>query len=167
MAERQTERQKREAAAYQFELQANKLYLSVCQRLTNYRYLISDETKPGKDLTAMVLCNSWDYYEYRLNRGKQRIDLLIVQHHNAVVPLPVISLDTGKEYTPGAVPDIGGRANAKRPNHEEAMLLVSKVILGIDGIEQELASLHPRTRQRYLQRCKAYLAPRPGRPWAS
>ena len=163
--ERQTERQKREAAAYQFELQANKLYLSICRRLPNYRYIIQDETKPG-ELTALVLASTWDYYEYRLNRGKHRIDLLIVQHHNAVVPLPVISLDTGKEYTPGAVPELR-RANAKKPNHEETMLLVSKLILGIDGVEQELAGLHPRTRQRYLQRCKAYLAPRPGRPWAS
>ena len=95
-----------------------------------------------------------------------RLDLLIVQHHNAVVPLPVISLDTSREYTPGAVPDIG-RANAKRPNHEEAMLLVSKLLLGIDGVERELECMPVRTRQRYLQRCKQYLQPRVGRPWAS
>ena len=163
--ERQTERQKREAAAYQFELQANKLYLSICRRLPNYRYIIQDETKPG-ELTALVLASTWDYYEYRLNRGKHRIDLLIVQHHNAVVPLPVISLDTGKEYTPGAVPEIR-RANAKRPNREETLLLVSKLLLGLDGVEQELGRMPARTRQRYLQRCKTYLQPRPGRPWAS
>jgi len=164
--ERQTERQKREAAAYQFELQANKLYLSVQKRLTNYRYLIQDETEPGKELTAMVLCNSWDYYEYRMNKGKQRVDLLIVQHHNAVVPLPVLSLDTSLEYTPGNVPDIG-RANAKRPNHEETMLLVSKLLLEVDGVEAELKKLSPRSQQRYKQRCKQYLRPRVGRPWAS
>ena len=163
--ERQTERQKREAAAYQFELQANKLYLSICRRLPNYRYTIQDETKPG-ELTALVLASTWDYYEYRLNRGKHRIDLLIVQHHNAVVPLPVISLDTGKEYTPGAVPEIR-RANAKRPNREETLLLVSKLLLGLDGVEQELGRMPALTRQRYLQRCKTYLQPRPGRPWAS
>jgi len=162
---RQTDRQKREAAAYQFELQASKLFLSVRRRLTNYRYLIQDETT-GEELTAMVLCSTWDFYEYRLNRGRQRLDLLIVQHHNAVVPLPVISLDTSREYTPGAVPDIG-RANAKRPNHEEAMLLVSKLLLGVDGVERELECMPVRTRQRYLQRCKQYLQPRVGRPWAS
>jgi hypothetical protein len=165
MMKRQTERQKREAAAYQFELQADKLYLSVQKRLTNYRYVLQDETK-DKELTAMVLCSSWDYYEYRLNRGKQRIDLLIVQRHNAVVPLPVLSLETSREYTPGNVPDIG-RAYAKKPNHEETMLLVSKLLLGIDGVEAELAQMAQRTRQRYLQRCKAYLKARVGRPWAS
>jgi hypothetical protein len=165
MAERQTERQKREAAAYQFELQADKLYLAVCKRLTNYRYVIHDETK-DKELTAMVLCSSWDFYEYRLNRGKQRIDLLVVQRHNAVVPLPVLSLETSREYTPGTVPDIG-RAHARKPNHEETMLLVSKLLLGLDGVEIELERMAPRTRQRYLQRCKTYLRPRVGRPWAS
>src|SRR5258706_11145824 len=163
--ERRTERQKREEAAYQFELQADKLYLSVHQRLTNYRYVIQDETK-GKELTAMVLCNSWDFYEYRLNRGKQRIDLLIVQRHNAVVPLPVLSLEASREYTPGNVPELG-RANAKKPNHEETMLLASKLLLGIEGGEAELQKLSPRSQQRYKQRCRQYLRPRTGRPWAS
>ncbi len=163
--ERRTERQKREEAAYQFELQADKLYLSVHKRLTNYRYVIQDETK-GKELTAMVLCTSWDFYEYRLNRGKQRIDLLIVQRHNAVVPLPVLSLETSREYTPGNVPELG-RANAKKPNHEETMLLVSKLLLGIEGGEAELQKLSPRSQQRYKQRCRQYLRPRTGRPWAS
>jgi hypothetical protein len=165
MAQRQTERQKREEAAYQFELQADKLYLAVSKRLSNYRYVIQDEAK-GQELTAMVLCSSWDFYEYRLNRGKQRIDLLVVQRHNAVVPLPVLSLQTSREYTPGTVPDIG-RAHAKKPNHEESMLLVSKLLLGLDGVEAELAKLSPRSQQRYKQRCKAYLRPRVGRPWAS
>jgi hypothetical protein len=165
MAERRTERQQREAAAYQFELQADKLYLAISKRLTNYRYVIQDEAK-GQELTAMVLCSSWDFYEYRLNRGKQRIDLLVVQRHNAVVPLPVLSLETSREYTPGTVPDIG-RAHARKPNHEETMLLVSKLLLGIDGVEAELAQLSPRSQQRYKQRCKHYLRPRVGRPWAS
>lgn len=165
MAQRRTERQQREEAAYQFELQADKLYLAISKRLSNYRYVIQDEAK-GRELTAMVLCSSWDFYEYRLNRGKQRIDLLVVQRHNAVVPLPVLSLETSREYTPGTVPDIG-RAHAKKPNHEETMLLVSKLLLGLDGVEAELAQLSLRSQQRYKQRCKAYLRPRQGRPWAS
>lgn len=89
-----------------------------------------------------------------------------MQRHNAVVPLAVISLDTGKEYTPGAEPDIK-RSDAKRPNHEETMLLVSKLLLGVDGVEAELAKMSPRSRQRYWQRCRYYLRPRVGRPWVS
>jgi len=160
-----TERHKREMAAYQFELQANRLYLSVVRKLPGYTYVVTDETT-SQERTALVLATSWDFYEYRLHRGHQRADLLIVQRHNAVVPLPVISLDTGKEYTPGAEPDIK-RSAAKRPNHEETMLLVSKLLLGVDGVEAELAKMSPRSRQRYWQRCRHYLRPRVGRPWVS
>jgi hypothetical protein len=52
--DRWTEKQKREAAAYQFELQAGKLYLSVQQRLPGYRYLVKDEIE-DRELTALVL----------------------------------------------------------------------------------------------------------------
>lgn len=155
----------RKQAAYQFELQASKLYLSVQKRLTNYRYIVKDEIT-GSELTALVLAHTFDFYEYRLNRGKQRIDLLIVQRHNAVVPIKVIALETAAEYEPGNVPSLA-REGAKRPNHEETLLLVSKLILGLDSAKEELAHMHKRTRQRYLQRRDAYLKPRRGRPQAS
>ena len=160
-----TEQNVRRQAAYQFELQAAKLYLSVQRRLTNYRYIVKDEIS-GSELHAIVLARSFDFYEYRLNRGKQRIDLLIVQQHNAVVPIRVISLDSAAEYEAGSVPHIA-RERAKRPNHDETLLLVSKLILGLDSAKEELGKMHIRTRQRYLQRRDMYLKPRIGRPQAS
>ena len=165
MQMRLTDRQKREAAAYQFELQASKLFLSVGRRMTNYRYLVRDEMT-NEQHTAMVLACTWDFYEYRLNRGRTRVDLLIVGRHNAVSPLPVISLEESREYPPGAPPDLA-RPGARRPNHEETMLLVSKLILGVEEVERQLDGLPRRTRQRYLQRARHYLGPRVGRPWAS
>jgi hypothetical protein len=160
-----TERQKREAAAYQFELQAHRLYMRVIARHTNYRYTVVDEMQP-QELTAMVLASTWDYYRYRINRGRQRVDLLVVQHHNAVVPVRTICLSDGSEYAPGALPAMQ-RQGAKRRNHEETLLLVSKLILGVESAKEELAHMPARTRQRYLQRCEQYLKPRVGRPWAS
>ncbi len=160
-----TEQEVRRQAAYQFELQASKLYLSVQRRLTNYRYVVKDEIK-GSELTAVVLARSFDFYEYRLNRGKQRVDLVIAQWHNAVLPVRVISLDRAAEYEPGSVPNIT-REQAKRPNHDETMLLVSKLMLGLDSAKEELSRMHPRTRQRYIARCREYLKPRIGRPQAS
>ena len=160
-----TERQIREAAAYQFELQAERLYLSVQKRLTNFRYLVKDHLK-GVELVAMVLASSFDFYEYRLNRGKQRVDLLIVQRHNAVVPIRCIALDTSTEHDPGQPPAYQ-REHRKRPTHDEVLLMVSKLILGVESAVEELQKMEPRTRQRYLQRRNAYLKPRIGRPWAS
>lgn len=160
-----TERQQREAAAHQFELQASRLYLSVEKRLTNYRYVVKDELR-GCELTAMVVVTSFDYYEYRLNFGRRRIDLLIVRRHNAVVPVRVLDLSTSTEHEPGHAPALT-RENAKRPNHDETVLLVSKLILNIESAHEELATMPSRTRQRYLQRREEYLRPRVGRPWAS
>jgi hypothetical protein len=160
-----TPRQKRQETAYQFTLQAGKLFFSIVKAFPNYRYIVKDESR-GKELTALVLFSSWDYYEYRINRGKKRVDLLIVQHHNAVVPLPLICLESGKEYRPGVEPE-ATRPNAKRPNTDEVRVLVSKLILGVDGIDEQLQKMPPRTRQRYLQRCSTYKQPRIGRPWAS
>src|SRR5205814_1407835 len=92
-----TERQVREAAAYQFELQAARLGFSVLQKLTNYRYVLRDNTR-GCELVAITLACTFDFYEYRLNKGKQRIDLLIVQEHDAVAPIPVVSMEDSREY---------------------------------------------------------------------
>lgn len=160
-----TERQQREAAAHQFELQASRLYLSVVKQLTNYRYVVKDELR-GCELTAMVVNASFDFYEYRLNHGRSRVDLLIVRHHNAVVPVRVLELTTSTEFDPGYAPTLT-RVNARRNNHDETVLLVSKLLLGIESAQDELAAMPVRTRQRYMQRCKEYLRPRVGRPWAS
>lgn len=159
------ERQARQQAAYHFELQAHRLYLSVHKRLPNYRYILVDETS-GRELLALVLTHTFDFYEYRLHRSKQHLDLLIVQQHDAAAPLKVIALDSSEEFEPGIVPAVS-RPNAKRPSHRETLLLVSKLLLGLDSAKEELARMHPRTRQRYLQRCKQYLRPRRGRPQAS
>ncbi len=165
VAHRRGERHQREAAARQFEWQAERLFLSVVKRLTNYRYVVKDELR-GCELTAMVLVNSFDFYEYRLNQGRQHVNLLIVHHHNAVVPVRVLDLTMSTEFDPGHAPAIT-RENAKRPNHDETVLLVSKLLLGIESAQDELAAMPVRTRQRYMQRCKEYLRPRVGRPWAS
>ncbi len=160
-----TERQRREAAAYQFEIQADRLCLSVKQRLTNYRYVVHDFIKEI-DLTCIVLAETFDYYEYRLNRGKKRVDLLIVQKHNAVVPVRVLCLGDDREYDAGKAPDMS-RENVQRRNRHEASLMVSQLLLGTQSAQDALDAMPTRMRQRYLQKRDEYLKPRIGRPWAS
>lgn len=159
------DRLQHESAARMFEIQASKLFLSISQRLANYRYIVLDETR-GAELTCMVLAHSFDFYERRVYRGKHKIDLLIVQHHNAVVPIRVLALDTSAEYDPGVAPKLE-RPGAKRPNRDEVELLVSKLLLGIESGHEQLQRMPRRTQQRYLQRRDKYLLPRVGHPWAS
>jgi hypothetical protein len=155
----------RKRIAYQFELEAARLNFAVERILPNYRYIVQDLLKGGT-YTAMVLRSSFDFYEFRLNRGKRRVDMLIVERHNAVVPVRVVSLTQIKDYPPLDVPEIA-RPKAKRRNAEEVNLLLSKLILNFESAEEEISKMDPRTQQRYYKRKQAYLNARIGRPWAS
>lgn len=156
----------REGTAYQFEQELIRLGFTVVQALTNYRYLMRDN-KTGKQYTGMVLPTSFDYYEFRLNRGKRRIDLLIVQRHNAVVPVDVLSLTEVELFEPLAVPDLT-RKDSKRRSHEEANLLLSKLLLNFESAWEEVNErMSDRQRQRYERLVKEYNKGRIGRPWAS
>jgi hypothetical protein len=159
-------RDQRERASYQFELESIRLGFTVVRKLTNYRYVVRDN-QTGGEYTGLVLPCSFDFYEYRLNKGNRRIDLLIVQRHNAVVPLRVISLERVTSFAPLAEPPAIDRDTRQRRNHEETMLLVSKLLLNFESAQAELSAMPNRTRQRYIQRCEDYLRPRIGRPWAS
>ena len=160
-----TAKQRKEAAAYQFELQASKLDFTIMQKLTNFRYVLNDNHSSAV-LTAMVLPEAFDYYEYRLNRGKRRIDLLIVQHHNAVVPIPLIDMSDNKLHDEAKTPEVQ-RGSAKRRNKNETALIVSQLVLGTKAAEDIINAMPLRMRQRYIQKRDEYLKPRIGRPWAS
>src|SRR5947199_8702180 len=137
----------------------------VLKKRPNYVYDLHDK-QSEHDLTAIALQESFDFYTYRLNRGEKRVDLLLVQRHNAVCPVAVLELTTGQMFTACAVPSVE-RDERKRRNSEEVNLLLSKIILGFNGVQEELDQMEPRTRRWYLQRSKEYLRARVGRPWAS
>lgn len=154
----------RQRIMHTFELRRPPGY-EIHQRLTNYRYILHDHVH-SCERTAIVLVDSWAYYEVRLHRSQKGVDLLIVERHNAVVPATVLELSTGREYRPGTAPRIE-REDRKKPNHEEANLFVSKLLLGLSGAYEELKDMPKRTQQRYIERRDAMLTAKIGRPWAS
>lgn len=158
----------RDQIAYQFFQEAIRLHMVVEENLGNHRYKIYDQ-HAGRAYIAMVLPCSFDYYECRLNVAKKRkfqIDLLIVDRHNAVVPIPVCSLRQVRIYEPLAVPQMN-RKDSKRRNHEESQLLLSKLILNFESAYDDLSKMAPRSSRRYLAMVSEYLKPKVGRPWAS
>lgn len=155
----------RARVAAQFELEAVRLGLSLVRTLSHGRYLLYDPDV-GRELVALVLVCSADFFEYRVNLQRRRLDLLVVARHNAVVPLRVVSLSQVMSYPPLTVPTIE-RTGRKHRNHEEVMLLVSKLLLNFESAWQEVNAMPQRTRQWYLQQRDRYLQPRVGRPWAS
>ncbi len=160
-----TDKQTREAAAYQFELQASKLAYRIVERSSNIRYVLQDEGLTGSTITAIVLPTSFDFYEYRLHRVSVQTSLLIVQTHNAVVPIDCLELKTGTMYNAGQGPVI--QRDGKRRNQDEKKLLLSHLLLETAHGQEELQAMDTRTRQRYLKAKRQYLTPRQGRPIAS
>ena len=165
---RYTTRQERESAAYQFVISADRLGYAIEERLSPYKFLVKDDNS-WRDipLIALVMHESFDYYENRMYRAKKPFDLLIVQHHNAIVPCTVVNILTGKIHPPGDRIDDLMRQGFKRRNHDEKALLLSQIITGAREAAGKLAQLSTRQRARYQSEAKEYLCGRVGRPFGS
>lgn len=55
----QSERQRRQTVARQFEIQMPKYPLKILERLTNYRYLMFDEEREVEMLGICLLSSFW------------------------------------------------------------------------------------------------------------
>lgn len=162
-----SEKSLREQASYQFRVQSERLGYSILKRLAPYKMQVKDmQDFYSKPMTAVILPTSFDYYTYRLHRSKP-FDLLIVQRHNAIVPVDVVDMLSSKRYFPGTNIDDLMRANRKRRNTDEKALLLSQIITGTPAGQTALASMSLRMRQRYLKEAKIYLGGRIGRPFTS
>lgn len=155
----------RENVAYQFELQIKRLQFSILDTMRNYRYKLYDE-RHVREVTAMVLPESFDFYRLRINRSAVRVDMLIVQRHNAMLPIRCVSMEESHEYAAFSLPR-WKRDNVQRRNTEEANLFVSRLIIGHKSAYNELNAMPLRTQQRYLEKRDMYLRPKVGRPLAS
>jgi hypothetical protein len=158
-------RELRKQTAYQFELQAARLQFTILARHSNYRYKLYDE-RHLRELIAIVVPESFDFYRLRLNRGEQKVDMVICRHHNCILPVRCVSMEESHEYGVHSLPR-NMRSKRARRNSDEVNLLVSQLLLGVKKAYAELATMPDRTRQRYLARRDLYLRPRMGRPWKS
>jgi hypothetical protein len=159
------EKQKRMAVVRQFELQASKLGFSIVSR-HGFTFRVQDQGK-SRELVACALACTFDFYEFRLAHGQAALpDLLIVQEHDALSPVRVLCLRTGRLYDP-AVAALAPRPERKRRNGAEAKVLVSGLLIGDRGALAALQEMPARTRQYYQARCQELLKGRQGRPWAS
>ncbi|HEU5377566.1 MAG TPA: hypothetical protein VFV38_19255 [Ktedonobacteraceae bacterium] len=157
-----------ETVAAQLRLQLDSMDLELLKVLPRYKYVVrdrrgmSDEQGHIPELTVKCLPDTWSLYEHRLFMAASQVDMLIVQSHNAVAPLPVLSLDDGHYYRAGTVPNIA-RETLTRRNEEEQRLLISMLALGLEAGEQALAAMSLKSRKRYKSRLQACLKPRRGR----
>jgi hypothetical protein len=160
-------RPEREQAAYQFHIQAGRLGYRIIKRISPYKFRIVDIDDFWKqELVAIVLPTSFDFYTYRLFK-RQKFDILVVQRHNAIVPVNVIDMDTSIKYFPGDHVDKTMRENIKRRNADEKAFLLSQIIAGTKEGKATVESMPGRMRRRYLREARSYLKGPVGRPFAS
>ncbi len=156
---------RRKQTAYQFELQAKRLQFSIRERTRNFCYRLYDE-RHARELVCIVLVESFDFYLLRLNQGKHRIDMVICEHHNCILPVRCVSMEESHEYAVHSLPR-KMRTERERRNTDEMKLFVSQLLLGVKKAHAELQEMPDRTRRRYVAYKNKLLRPRVGRPWAS
>lgn len=147
-----------EKVAAQFTLQLDSMDLELVRALPFYKYQVRD-VRAGdmsREMIARCLPDTWSLYEQRFYQIAKTVDLLIVRDHNAVSPVPVLSLATGHYYQAGAIPPIV-RPQMARRNEREQRLILSLLALGLEAGDEALAAMSEKSRKRYKAMVSRYL----------
>lgn len=121
----------------------------------------------GRSHTAIIVTNSFSFYELRYHIIKRPPDLVICFTHDTVLPVAVLSLKASRIANPYELPAHIVNVEAQRHRSKAG----SQVLLGmyLCGMRDAQKIIHhkdfpPRTRRRYLQRAKELGRRKPGRP---
>jgi len=121
----------------------------------------------GQHRTAVILSNSFDFYERRYHLAKQIPDMVICFAHDTVLAVSCLSLKSSRVARPYDLP--GQITNVEAQRHRSKT--GSQVLLGMYllGMKDAQAIIHHKdfpktTRKRYLQRAKVLSRRSPGRP---
>lgn len=120
----------------------------------------------GKTHNAVVLLNSFQYYELQYHIAKVKPTLVICYRHDSVLPVEVLSMRAGnfaESYDlPEEIEDLEGQRHSKTG---------ARVLLGmyISGMRRAQDIIHDKdfpksTRNRYLQRARELGRRSRGRP---
>lgn len=153
-----------EKVAAQMVLQLEGLDLELVRALPRYKYVIRDLRAGDQagEVKARCLPDTWSLYEQRFFHAAREVDMLIVQSHNAVAPVPVLCLEDGRYYKAGTIPPIA-RETITRRNEREQRLIVSMLALGLEAGERALSGLSDRSQRRYRAMLQDCLKKRRGR----
>jgi hypothetical protein len=124
-------------------------------------------TMEGHKYHAIILPNSFDFYEQRYHLGKRLPDLVVCFVHDTVIPVKCISLKAGRIALPLDLP--AHIKNVETQRHRSK--IGSRCLLGmyLCGMKDAQKIIHhkdfpPTTRKRYLQRARELGKRRRGRP---
>ena len=121
----------------------------------------------GRTYNAVILPNSFSFYEKRYHIARHVPDLVICFVHDTVVPVACLSLKSGRIAPPYELP--AHITNVETQRHRSK--IGSQCLLGmyLCGMRAAQDIIHHKdfpktTRKRYIQRAKELGKRRPGRP---
>lgn len=120
----------------------------------------------GKTHNAVILLNSFQYYELQYHIARKKPDLIICYRHDSVLPMPVLSIRAGNYAQAYELPE-----EIKDLEEQRHSKTGARVILGmyISGLRRAQDILHDKdfpksTRNRYLQKARELGKRKRGRP---
>jgi len=119
----------------------------------------------GKTYTAIIVTNSFDFYQLRYHIAKQVPTMVICFTHDTVVPITCLSLKAGRIAMPYELPAQITNVIAQRHRSKiGSQVLLGMYLCGMREAQKLVNSFKPTTRKRYLQRARELSKRRPGHP---
>jgi hypothetical protein len=145
---------------------------------TNGRRIRIYSEKHKRELWAIILARSSEWYKYCLNTYNSGMEAAIVGTHDSCVAVPVLAMDSLEWYEPYTtrfeqslvpspglrLPDRPDRFERLRRSHYGHCVLVGALIVGRREAAERLMTFPPRTRRAIEAEVKRLRHRRPGRP---
>ena len=119
----------------------------------------------GRTYTAVVLSDSFEFYERRYHIARHVPDLIICFEHTTVVAVHCLSLKSGRIALPYDLPvQITNVVAQRHKSKTGSQVLLGMYLCGMRSAQKIVNDLPPRTRRRYIERARLLGKRRPGRP---
>jgi len=119
----------------------------------------------GRTYTAVVLSDSFEFYERRYHIAPHVPDLIICFEHTTVVAVDCLSLKSGRIALPYDLPvQITNVVAQRHKSKTGSQVLLGMYLCGMRSAQKIVNDLPPRTRRRYIERARLLGKRRPGRP---
>lgn len=112
-------------------------------------------TMAGQQYRAVMLVNSYSYYEDRYHLPKNKPDLVICYEHDTVLPIPALSMRFGNLAKPFEKPEGIDDIVTQRHTKVGSKVFVGMYITGFKIAQKMMKDFPPSTRTRYKQRIEA------------
>lgn len=136
--------------------------ISKIQHVSGRVYSITME---GQHYNAVVLPNSFDFYEKRYHLAKQIPDLVVCFQHDTVVAVKCLSLKSGRIADPFALPSYITDVEKQRHRSKVgSQALLGMYLCGMRTAQILVNGFKATTRKRYIERAQELSKRKRGRP---